>query len=307
MRATLASCWTGCRCRFFKEPMTRPELDVLPMDSSILVCSRRDLFELKITQEGLRELHSWRALTDAGLLPSAVPYFSHLSECKPQIGTGNILITSSAGGAAVVEWETGRCSSWMLAEEAHSICVSPIGLHVVAAGSYEVRYGDGHGELLAFSQGAPAELVWRDSFPGAHGVIWRGTDELWALGRHELRRYEARGDHWLHLVHNYPLPEPKGHDLSCASPGELTLTTPKAIWRFNIDAATFEPDKELCDRPLTKSVDYSVCSHRTLCVQALDERRWWAEEIELLAPAKRYTVHGRGIYKARWTNWPSRC
>jgi len=217
--------------------------------------------------------------------------FRSTDECKPVDGGRRILITSSGGGVALVERETGKAVFWASVRNAHSAEILP-GNRVVVAGSY----GEDGNRLVLFDLAVPEKPLWSGELYGAHGAVWDG--QLWALGEKELRLYDREVD-GLALRRQWELPDPGGHDLR-AVPGtcRLVVTTGKRVWLFDRERQAFEPHPDLGDLAGVKGVDIHPATGQVAYVKA--EESWWAYRVLFLDPGGELPLPGRRLYKARW-------
>ena len=212
-----------------------------------------------------------------------------------------MLISSSGGGIALVDYATRRAIFTARVVNAHSIEWLPGG-RIAAAAS--VGKAEGANRVVIFEVESGRELA-EDPLPSAHGLVWEeAAGLLWALGYAELRAYALEtvaGGLRLRVVQSFPLPDEDGHDL-IAEPGGrgLLLTTHSQVWRFNRDTGGFAPFPPLDAQARVKSLSVHPHNGRLAAVQA-EEGFWWSERVRFPGgdPAELH-LPGRRLYKARW-------
>ncbi|MFN3408905.1 MAG: DUF6528 family protein [Limisphaerales bacterium] len=292
-----------------REAENRPSPDIRPAPARLLLCGMDEVFVVDaamLTCNGpVTKLWSWRA-KDREELPAGLRgAFGTTDECKPVSGGRQILITSSGGGCALVDYPSGAVRWHGRAHNAHSAELLPNHRVVVAA-----SVGAAGNRLLVFDLARPGEPLTEASLESAHGVIWDEARQcLWALGFSTLEAYELRD--WqsqkptLQRVASHPLPDPDGHDLQ-AVPGsdDLLITTGAKVFLFDRNNTTFRPHPELRDREHVKSVSIHPATGRVVFVQA-EAGRWWSGTLRFLNPAAETALTGERIYKARWFLSPS--
>lgn len=252
----------------------------------LLVCDRT---EVSIIDLSGRESWSW-STSEA---PAEIRHpLRSLDECKAV--EGGILVTSSAGAAALIDRATKRVLFHALVPNAHSAERLPDG-RIVVAGS-TAPDGD---RLVVFDPVPGAPPLWSDELMSGHGAVWDAKrDVLWALGGKELRSYR-RKDVGFERGETFPLPDDGGHDLrEVPGTSKLVLTTNPSVWFFDRDAKTFEKVPGFDAFKAVKSVDIHPRTGRIAYVKA--ETSHYAEYVRLLSPPGEVRVPGAALYKARW-------
>lgn len=271
---------------------------------SLLVCGMDEVFEVDPDNTGegpVRKLWSWRARDRKEISADLARRFGTTDDCKPVSNGTQVLISSSGGGCALVEYPSGAVRWISSVPNAHSVELLPRG-RIVVAGSV---HKDGN-RLALFDPALPTkDPVWSTPMPSAHGVVWdEKRKRLWALGMDELRRYSLEG--WdgetpsLKVEATHKLPDEDGHDLQSV-PGspDLVASTGKSVFLFDRDQGGFRPHPALRDRPHVKSVTIHPTTGRTVFVQA-SGKNWWTESLQTLDPPATTPLTGERIYKARW-------
>lgn len=254
------------------------------------------------TSDGIEKLWSWRAADHPDLPDDFRALFDTTDDCKPVDGGSRILVSSSGGGLAVVERETGRVQWYGFVGNAHSIELLPDD-RVVVAGS---THPEGN-KVAVFDLDTPNETIFEEPLHSGHGVVWDQQREiLWALGYDELRAYSLSA--WqsaepaLDLQDSYPLPGRSGHDLMLIPSGAaLLLTTNEGVHRFDIETRAFSPYEELKELRMVKSLSIHPRTGRLAYVQAEGED-WWARRVHFLNPEGTLVMEEEHLYKVRWVS-----
>jgi hypothetical protein len=272
-------------------------------DDALLLCGFDEVIAVSpqaLAAGKLEKLWRWKAVGRGDMPAEAARRFGTTDDCKPIRGGRQILITSSGGGCALVDFPSGEVKWFAIVENAHSIELLP-GDRVVVAGST----GANGNRLVLFDIARSNAPVWHTSLHSAHGVVWdEPRQALWALGFDELRRYSLA--EWdsdspsLKLEQTYALPDDGGHDLQ-AVPGsaDLVVTTHATVSLFDRDTGAFRPHPALQGRKHVKSLAIHPKSGETYFVQA-DSPEWWSRSLRSLDPPGTFPVEGERLYKARW-------
>ncbi|HXX95449.1 MAG TPA: DUF6528 family protein [Planctomycetota bacterium] len=270
-----------------------------PSDDELIVCGADEVFGLEVPAAGApRRVWGWKAQECPDLPDLVRKQFGSTDECKPVPG-GGVLVTSSAGGVALVDRASGWATFWASVVNAHSAEAVPLNKLVVAS-----SYGEGGNRLLLFDRSMPGTLLASEEFLGAHGVVWDPEVKLlWALGEIELRLYSLRdldsSTPGFVLRHAYTLPNPGGHDLRpVPNSNSLSVSTGNHVWLFDRAHLNFGPCGGLSDLGNVKSVDVHPRTNRLAYVQA--EKGYTAERVKFRNPEGEVTLPGLKIYKARW-------
>ncbi len=293
------------RCRGVLSALLLTAVLVLPARAdSLLLCGMEEVFEIDpdaVESGRFRKIWSWRARDRKELSPDLVRRFGTTDDCKPVNQGTQILISSSGGGCALVDYPTGTVRWTAIVPNAHSVELLPRG-RIIVAGSV---HKDGN-RLALFDSSLPdGEALWSTPLSSAHGVVWdEARKSLWALGMNELRRYSLES--WeeatpsLELEATHKVPDDDGHDLQPV-PGspDLIVTTGRSVFLFDRDRGEFRPHPALRDRPRVKSVTVHPATGRTIFVQA-SEAHWWTDAFQTSDPPATTPLTGERIYKARW-------
>ncbi len=242
---------------------------------------------------------NWRwKVSDAEDLPSEYQELMvPTDDCKPVDGSRKILVTSSGGGAVLIDRETKKSLFYARVPNAHSAELLPGGLIAVALSTAE-----GGNSLELYDINKPEEVLYRDSLYSGHGVVWMDkTRLLFALGYDQLRSYSLQssvsGKPELRLIERYFLPDNGGHDLSIVSENRLLLTTGKNVWIFDTNTGQFAPFEPLKDLVNVKSVNYNEKTGELVYTKG--EISWWTHNIYFKNPDKVITITDINLYKVR--------
>ncbi len=270
--------------------------------TSDLICSGGDevfiIDSAAAGADGVIKKWSWRASDSPEILPEIRSDFRTTDECKP-FGEF-ILITSSAGGVALVRRSDKRTVFYTRATNAHSACLLP-GERIAVASSF------GGDQLLVFSisdgSGTNIDPLTQIPLHGAHGAHWDTTrNRLWALGSEELKLIQVtrQGRNTvLQVERRWDLPTPGGHDLSPARDHRsLYVTTNTNVYRFVIEDGVFLKDDKLGDLPKVKSIDEHPLTGLRIYQKA--GQNWWSEAIRFGVSDRVIELPGERLYKVRW-------
>src|SRR5690606_29807448 len=143
------------------------------------------------------------------------------------------------------------------APNAHSIAYLPGGR--IAAALSTAKGGD---RIELYDPRQSKRPLFTDSLYSGHGLSWNKERQLlYALGFDKLRAYALKN--WtsrspeLVLKEESKLATKGGHDLFAPSADKLLLSTNRAVWAFDIDAARSSPFVPLAKERLVKSIYYN--------------------------------------------------
>lgn len=265
----------------------------------ITVCGFDEVFIADISTDVPQKVWSWRGEDSEGIPSYMRNKFLTTDECKTLNKGKNILITSSGGGVAYVERESGNTLFYASVPNAHSAEILAGNL-VATASSYSVEGN----RVSIYSLDSSDQVISSDSLFGAHGLYWDAKDNLlWALGTNELRSYSLNPDNdpiSLKLEYSVALPELGGHDLvKSFNKKHLLLSTASSVWIFDTVDKIFSKHPSLGDIEGVKSLSYSSLSNKLAYVKAGDDL-WWAYYVRFAGSNKVVYFPGEKIYKARW-------
>lgn len=269
-----------------------------------LVCCGRDevfIIDAAMNQSTpIKKLWSWKATEREDLPESFRSLFRTTDDCKPVEGGNKILISSSSGGSALVEYPSGKVIWYAKVGNAHSIELLPNDRIAVAGSTHE----EGN-RVAIYDINKPDQQLFHDELYSGHGVVWDAERErLWALGFDELRAY--RLEDWdtneprLKLMATHKLPSPGGHDLSpLPSSVNLIVTTRENVFLFDRDRGRFTKHEMLGQEPSVKCVSVHPETGQTAWVHG-EEGEWWSPRIRFLSPQGVLKLEGERLYKVRW-------
>lgn len=223
-------------------------------------------------------------------------YFASMDECKTEKDGKWILVTSSGGGAAVIERPSGKCLFYAgKVGGAHSIELLP-GNRLAVARSNE------KGGIDIFDLSESDKVLATYPFEWGHGVIWNAKRQLlYALGFNELRAYSLVD--WksakpaLKLEKTWKLPTDDGHDLNRISDDELGFSTSFGVYTINLNTEEIAPFKPLEGKKFIKSFNYDKKSGSLIYTQG--EIEWWTHHVYLENPEKVLCIDSVNLYKVR--------
>jgi len=246
-----------------------------------------------------QQVWSWRS-DDHPEMPAGIrSKFKSTDECKPVENGSKILITSSGGGVALVERETGNVIFYSQVANAHSAELLPANRLAVAAS----RHAEGN-QLVIFDIDKSDIPIYSVPLESGHGVVW---DEhrtlLWALGYDKLKAYKLVD--WstkkpsLSLVETYDLPEHGGHDLyPLPNSNIMSISTSTHCWIFDRDTGKFDLHPWLASNESVKAISVNPVTNQLVYIQA--DTSWWSENLRFLNPDLNIYYSGEHFYKARW-------
>jgi hypothetical protein len=277
-----------------------------PKDTAnLFLCGGPQVLRLTVAFEGdkaqIVSRSDWEAGKSKGMPTGMVESFKTTDDCKPIEKGARILVTSSAGGLAIVERESGDTIFHALVPNAHSAEVLPRN-RVVAAASVNPKGGD---RLILFDRDRSGVELFSTPLHSAHGVHWVEAEQtLWALGHGELQAYDLVD--WdsakpsLKLRRSWPLPSASGHDLSpVPNASSFIVTTNTQVYTFDRKTGQFTPHPALGTLPVIKSVSIHPTTGRLMFTQA-DRPEWWTRTLRFLDPTATLSFPGDRLYKARW-------
>lgn len=232
-------------------------------------------------------------------IPAAlVKTFAFTDDSKSVDGGKRLLVSSSAGGCALLEMPSGKPLWSAQVKNAHSIEALPGGRIAVASSV-------GGDKIVIFDAKRGDQVLWNDSLPSAHGLVWdEKRKRLFALGFKELRSYSLKN--WdgpapsLAMETTSPLPDDDGHDLRPV-PGsdDLVFSTAGHVWLFHRETLAIRPHPDWKDLAEVKSIDIHPATGRAVLIQAAGGN-WWSDSLRLISPDRTIRIEGEKLYKARW-------
>ena len=233
----------------------------------LIVCGWDEVFILDTShrKNGLpQKIWSWKAKDRIELPEYMRSRFGTTDECKPVNGGNNILITSSGGGVALIERESGEVVFYAGTPNAHSADLLPGGRVVVAA-----SHASGGDRLIIYDLYKSDRELHSDELPWGHGVVWDETRQiLWALSDEDIRSY--RLENWdtphpsLLKTFSIKLPDTSGHDMiPVGDSAFLAVSTWKHCWLFDRDRREFTASLTACRRSRCKK-HFGTSCHRSI-------------------------------------------
>jgi hypothetical protein len=272
--------------------------------NELIVCGDNQvtIFDVNQSRDTIPHITwQWQA-DDASTLPDEYrnQYFQSIDECKPVASGTQLLITSSAGGVALIDIASKNITFYALVGNAHSAELLPNNRIAVMSSTH-----DQGNRIVLFDIERPETPIFHDSIYSGHGVIWDNKDELlYALGYDELRAYDLKD--WntespsLEIIKSWKIPGESGHDLSNWSRdhNKLILTEHESVWLFDKSTHKFKPFVPLRARENVKAISHHPSTHRMAYIQA--EISWWSHRVYLTDPDQWFSFPGIKLYKVRW-------
>ena len=272
-----------------------------PKEKQIIACGDDKAVIIDVEQSTEDSTHivwRWKVSDAASQLPLEYQKLMvPLDECKPVNGGKEILLTSSGGGALLLDKETKQCRFYAHVPMAHSIEMLP-GRRIAIALSTHPQGNS----LELYDADKPAEVLFRDSLYSGHGVVWmEKSQRLYALGFDELRAYTL--EQWetdapvLKLEKTWKLPIDNGHDLVRLSDYELGFSGYEDVYKFDLANETFTLFQPMQGKKDIKSFNYDAETGYLVYTQA--EIDWWTHHIYIEHPMKVLTLENINLYKVR--------
>ena len=251
-------------------------------------------------QEKSRVVWQWKVEEAKMQIPEKyVRLMIPLDECKPVDNASKLLLTSSGGGALLLDKTTKECLFYADVPMAHSAELLPEGKIAIALSTHPQG-----NSLEVYDINRPDQMLFRDSLYSGHGVVWMPQEKrLYALGFNELRAYEVHalpGDSVsLSLDKAWTLPSDNGHELSIINDHELLVSTYEHVYRFDTQSGSFAPFAPLADVKDVKSANY--CETTGLLIYTKAETSWWTNHVYIQQKDETsvITIDSIHVYKAR--------
>mgnify|MGYP001046703875 CR=1 FL=1 len=224
-------------------------------------------------------------------------HFNTVDDCKSVNNGKQILVSSSSGAIAIIEFDTGRIPFYTAVPNAHSIEILPFN-RLVAASSVN----DQGNKIMLFDISKPnSKPVYTDSLESAHGVVWdKKRNSLYTLGYNVSREYKMPTANQLTLKEHWPIKGIDGHDLQMVPNGDaLFLTEHTGAWLFNLTNYRFQKISNFPDSPDIKSLGQDASGQY---IYTIPEESYWTFHVHFYNPSRNISFPSMHIYKARWFN-----
>tara|TARA_R110002124_G_scaffold277321_8_gene448640 strand:+ start:25028 stop:25933 length:906 start_codon:yes stop_codon:yes gene_type:complete len=276
------------------------QTSVINTDSSeIIGCGDENVVifdKEKSNKNSLVKVWEWTAAISEGLPKEYHGYFNTTDDCKP-VGEGQILITSSSGGVALVNRKDKKTVFYAYVPNAHSADYLPGGRIVVALSTAE----NGN-SIRLYDVKQSDKILYSDSLYSGHGAVWNEEkNSLFTLGFDQLREYKLAD--WesaqpkLEKVNEWEIPDESGHDLFLTSDQRLLLSTTNSVWQFDISTSIFTPFEPLEGAKHVKSVNFNAETKELVYTKG--EISWWTHHIYFENPQDTLEVNDMKLYKVR--------
>lgn len=233
---------------------TRPIIPLPPLDppasagDKVIALVEQNPSRVALVDRASGEmLWSWTP-ADSDLTAAEQAWFELPDEVKPIYDCEYLLVTATRGGVAIIRIEDKRVMFYACPKgQPHSAELLPDGNVVVASSTDGTADGD---KLrlyeVDFTKRFASEPAAVYPLNFGHNAVWDRTNELlWATAGdvlHAYRYIRTDGRPALALQETYPLPDGQkdAHDLfPVHGLNQLWLTTPNAIWKFNVSTKEF--------------------------------------------------------------------
>jgi hypothetical protein len=277
--------------------------------SSILICEQASnrimLMDSEVDWKSPDAvIWSWSPKLDPMVDDHQHSWFRSLDDAKPVRHGQQVVVTASGGGAALIDFESGRAVATVnIGGSPHSAELLPDGRVVVASSN---------GDKLSLWDPGSGQILQTTELGDAHGVEWDQTRKcLWALGGKQLICFAYQADSGTprlepKLVLDLPVTEASkhhlrhgGHDLT-PIPGEdaYFVTDMDHLWRFDCKNETFTPLAQGHGTAKVKSISQLGKGGPILVLQATE--KWYAAGPRTVDGLRKWALPEARIYKARW-------
>jgi WD40 repeat protein len=266
----------------------------------LLLCGGPQVREVEVQKQGgsphFALVWHWRPEESTALPAKFLPKLSTVDDCKPSADGKEIMVSSSAGGVAIISYPQGEALFYASVPNAHSITSLPNGL-IVAAASVQAEGN----RLMLFDRERSDAPIFSLPLKGAHGVTWDDRRKvLWALGDEELLRLSVKDSNKLLVEKRYAIEHKGGHDLVLAKDGRsLFVTTSSRPLVFDIETESFSIYQLVAGFEDVKSISFHPETGQLAYTKA-DPRVWWTYTVRFLNPAMDIPLESE-TYKVRWS------
>jgi hypothetical protein len=244
-----------------------------------------------------RIIWEWKS-SESGIPAGKLQWFKNYSDVKPVYGKKYLLVSSSAGGVALVRIADKKAVFFSYAGgSTHSIALLPDGNMISASstGNFLMVF---HVDTVQ----CPDVYKKRIYLHGAHNVVWdKKRNVLWAAGKTRLYRFRYNfncRNPDLSPVDSVDLPGPGAHDLfPVYGKDSLFLTTIGGM--YLMDPAT----KKIVPlvQPQVKNIKSVSSGPEGFPILIMQPKvKWWSDEVLDLKGDRVFQQTGLKIYKARW-------
>lgn len=272
-----------------------------PNCNQLLICGNDKvlLVDLKSSQDSLPHIIWQYEASRDYTLPKEYreKYFSKIDECKSVNDGQQVLITSSQGGCALVDFYTKNAVFHAYLNNAHSIELLPFNKVAITASTKP-----GGDKLALYDLGQNNKILDSDSLYSGHGVVYISEDSsLFVLGYDVLRMYKISALQTerpqLKKIDYWELPGKGGHDLiRIPDTKNLLITDQQSAYKFDTEKYIFSPFKPLAGLPHLKSVN--PCDDEIAYTKA--EEHWWTHHVRFVKRNYSLFFPDINVYKTRW-------
>lgn len=252
---------------------------------------------------------SWDARTLSTTIGLSESRLDHIDDCKLVDNGRKILVTSSFGWCAMVDYDTRKPVFYSnTTPNAHSADLLPGNLIAVACSDGTT---DSHNMVHLYDADRPNEKIAQYSFPSCHATVWNATTErLYAAGARKIGSYRLSG-RTLELVDETVTAKSDVHDVMAINPGKMSVAG-KEGFIYDIAQKSFRNIPFLIGRTSLKSLNinsdsgemwYTDASDTANISQWFSHDLWWASGRMADGPALSIKIPDVNVYKVRVARW----
>jgi hypothetical protein len=240
------------------------------------------------------------SMRESNIDENYLKWFINYSDVKPVYDRKYFLISSSAGGIALLRIADKKVVFYAYAGgNTHSIELLPDG-NIVSASST-----GGYLTLFSVDSMNVGDKAYTKKIPiqNAHNVVWDPKNKvLWSASMNKLKAFEYNFNCKhpdLILKDTYDLPETNAHDLfPVYGKNALWLTTEGSVYRFDIKKKKVMLAEEVSTQKGIKSISSGPAGFPIILNKP--KVSWWTDEI--IDPQGRsvFFQSGLKVYKVRW-------
>lgn len=250
------------------------------------VASKSIIWEWKPEQSNIKEAHkSW---------------FINYSDIKPVYNNKFLLISSSAGGVALIRIADKKAIFYAFAGgNTHSIELLPDG-NIVSASSTGNYLTIFNVDTLSYP-----DHIYKQNIPieSGHNVVWdQKNNILWSAAMNQLKAFQYNFDCKrpnLTLKNSYNLMGTNVHDLfPVYGENALWVSTESNVYKFDVRTKKLTLSDEVLIQKGIKSISSGPKDFPTIV--SIPKEKWWTDEIFDSRGNTVFFQAGLKIYKARW-------
>lgn len=252
---------------------------------------------------------SWEASSIAARTGMSLSKLDHIDDCKLVDNGSKMLITSSYGWCAMVDYDTHDLLFYSTrTPNAHSADLLPGNL--IAVGCSDGT-GEGYNTVQLYDASQSDVKIGEYSFPKTHAAVWDDdTRRLYVAGERQIGVYRLN-DNVLDAEDTIVAAKSDVHDLMPVKPGKLCIAG-KEAFVYDIDQKSFRNIPFLIGRIALKSLNISPYTGEIWYTDATDTADarvwfshdlWWASGRMAPGPAMSISIPDVNVYRVRVAQW----